>query len=182
MTRRRVARDALLNHWWVCALLRVHVTCAPISDREDLSARRRCRSEFGSLQIGHWTAHGHCHLVLPFLPPPSSTPTSPFSPIFSTPSRPLPTTPYSQIVFPAAYSFQAVGKLDKISEDDFVSGVRGAVQEALSKKVLDSQVVVKPRMGGKYVSVKVTAVVGNAEDIKAAFGDIQKVPGCVMWF
>jgi len=93
-------------------------------------------------------------------------------------------SPLSQIVFPAAYSFQAVGKLEKgkVDKDAFVRGVKNAVQAATDATVLDSQVVVKPRMNGRYVSVKVTAVVGGAETIDRVFEGVQAVEGCIMWF
>lgn len=84
----------------------------------------------------------------------------------------------SLVRFPAPYTFQIVGK----ASEGFVEDVKICVADVIGRPVVEQDVTVKERKGGKYVSIGITAVMQSAEKVQDVYDALGKDDRVMMKF
>mmetsp|Transcript_19688 Transcript_19688/g.42801 ORF Transcript_19688/g.42801 Transcript_19688/m.42801 type:complete len:88 (-) Transcript_19688:346-609(-) len=85
--------------------------------------------------------------------------------------------------FPTTYMFQVVGQPGASSnKEEFVRDMVGVVQQVCQVEVEEGGLEVAERLGGKYISLKINALVRAPEVIGAVFDKLEGDPRIKMKF
>eukprot|EP01025_Chloroclados_australasicus_P035227 TRINITY_DN35938_c0_g1_i5.p1 TRINITY_DN35938_c0_g1~~TRINITY_DN35938_c0_g1_i5.p1 ORF type:complete len:203 (-),score=21.25 TRINITY_DN35938_c0_g1_i5:333-941(-) len=87
----------------------------------------------------------------------------------------------SLVAFPREYTFQIVAKPSQsFDQKQLVKNFRLVIEEVCGKNVQDGNVVVKERMGGKFISVNISQMVDSGSQVNTVIQKLGEVQGVIM--